>query len=197
AERGYTDLQEPSNSLRPEKLIAETAFLLVGASTAARQHELDAQIEHLARLLIPHARSDRMLLGMCLEPAVALEYAQAHICLTRLGYRDPGVDRLLGQTLRAQARAGRERPPHRMLEQEWTTRSWKAARARRPNAQIARLSVLNHPIDLLTGSREDLYAFTHALMYVTDFNVAPCPLPRPRAAILGEAEMALARCLDE
>jgi len=52
-------------------------------------------------------------------------------------------------------------------------------------------------MDLLNGSRDDVYAFTHALMYVTDFNIRPRRLPRRRAAILAEAEAALARCLDE
>jgi hypothetical protein len=52
-------------------------------------------------------------------------------------------------------------------------------------------------MDLIGGSREDVYAFTHALMYVSDFNVYPRLLPRPRAVILAEAEAALARCLDE
>jgi len=52
-------------------------------------------------------------------------------------------------------------------------------------------------MDPLNGSRDDIYGFTHALMYVTDFNIRPRPLPRERAAILAEAEVALARRPDE
>jgi hypothetical protein len=195
---GYTDPREPSNSVRPEKLLAETGLLLLAASTA-RHPSVDARIAQLARRLIPHARSDRMLLGMSLQPAVALEYAQAHICLGRIGHRDAAVDQLLRESARAHARAGRERPPHRMLEQEWTIRGWMTPRApgRKPNAKTAGISILNHPMDLLTGGREDVYAFTHALMYVSDFNLAPCALPRPRSMVLEEAEAALARCLDD
>ena len=51
-------------------------------------------------------------------------------------------------------------------------------------------------MDLLTCTRDDLYAFTHALMYVTDFNLNPAPLPRSRAVLLAEAEAMLAHCLD-
>jgi hypothetical protein len=58
-------------------------------------------------------------------------------------------------------------------------------------------SVLNWPMDLLSASRDDVYAFTHGLMYIMDFNVLPAQLPRPRSVILAEAEAALARCLDE
>ena len=61
-----------------------------------------------------------------------------------------------------------------------------------------RQSTLNRPMDVLCGSRDDIYAFTHALMFVTDFAIGPCRrLPRRRAVILTEAEAALARCLDE
>jgi hypothetical protein len=52
-------------------------------------------------------------------------------------------------------------------------------------------------MDLLNGSREDIYVFPHALMYVTGFNVCPSRLPRPKTMILADAEAALARCLDE
>jgi hypothetical protein len=58
-------------------------------------------------------------------------------------------------------------------------------------------SVMSYPIDLLRGTRSDIYAFTHALMYWSGFNVSPRRLPRPRRTILEEAEVALAWCLDE
>jgi hypothetical protein len=47
------------------------------------------------------------------------------------------------------------------------------------------------------GSRDDVYAFTHSLMYVSDFNIQPWRLPRQRKEILLDAEAALARCLDD
>ncbi|HZR28673.1 MAG TPA: hypothetical protein VFA71_07820 [Terriglobales bacterium] len=199
AEKGYTDPEEPGNNIRPEKLISETAFLLLAASTAADTSDIRKRIEDLARLLIPHARSERMLLGMCLHPAMALDYAQAHLCLARLGYPDANFDLLLRQSMGSQARYGRERVPHRMLEQEWLTAVWEnpAAGSRPHTLPSAPGSVLNHSMDLLNCSREDIYALTHALMYVRDFNIAPRRLPRRRAEIMAEAEALLARCLDE
>src|SRR5258708_33578360 len=74
APNGYMDPDEPRNNIRPEKLISETAVLLVAASTAAHHDEVRARSQCLAEMLIPHARSERMLLGLCLEPAVALDY---------------------------------------------------------------------------------------------------------------------------
>jgi hypothetical protein len=196
---GYTDAQEPTNKLRPEKVISETAFLLYAASRARASREVRVRIERVAERLLPHARSERMRLGVCLEPALAWDYAQAHVCLGRLGHQDRAFDALLRRSLRAQARRGRERPPHRVLEQEWIARTWKASDTAHGErtSRAALGSALGRPMDLLSGSREDVYAFTHALMYVTDFSQRLPILPRRRDIILAEAEAALARCLDE
>jgi hypothetical protein len=199
ASNGYTDSIEPGNSIRPEKLISETALLLFAASTAGRHDTVGARIQGVAQLLIPHARGERMLLGVCLEPALAWDYAQAHVCLSRLGYQDAAFDEMLQQSIDSQAKDGRERVPYRMLEQEWVSGNWNssARRARGRTRPALSNSVLNRTMDVLNGSREDIYAFTHGLMYVRDFNVRPRRLPRGRSVILAEAEAALARCLDE
>jgi len=199
ATNGYADSQDRSNTLRCEKLISETAFLLLRASKVQEHPEVRQRVIGLAARLLPHARSERMLLGVCVEPAVALDYAQAHIYLTRLGYPDAAFDEVLRQSLTSQVRSGRERPPHRVLEQEWLTRTWDGVRSssRRSSSLAARHSMLGRPMDLLSGSRGDVYAFTHAVLYVTDINLMPQRLPRPASDILAEAEAALGRCLDD
>jgi hypothetical protein len=194
--RGYVDKNEPGHSVRAEKVISEAAFLLFVASTASPSMELRTRINSVAQVLIPHARSERMLLGACLEPALALDYAQAHICLKRLGYPDGDFDEVLRRSGLSQTQAGRERTPHRVLEQEWLREGTAQQKSKRISL-IARKCVLNWPMDLLRGSRQDFYAFTHALMYISDFNVSKRRLPRCRSVILEEAEGALARCLDE
>jgi len=200
---GYEDREEPANNLRPEKVISESGLLLLAASTAAQHPGVGDRLRTVAERLAPHARSERMLLGICMEPALAWDYAQAHICLTRLGYPAPRFDAVLEMIGKSQARRGRERPPHRTLEQ---IRVMRGLRTPPPRAKgtvrqappiVIRDSVLGQPMDLLCGSREDIYAFTHAVMFVTDFNIRPWRLPRRRSVILAEAEAALARCLDD
>ena len=63
--------------------------------------------------------------------------------------------------------------------------------------QDLRNSVLNRPLDILGGERNDGYAFTHLLMYCTDFGLRPPILPRPQSVILEEAGSLLAKCLDD
>ena len=260
---GYTNPELPDNTIRPEKIVAETGLLLYVASLAvphapasahapihaqalagaavahnqAEAHEKAAannqaaaydkaaahnqaaahdkatahdqaavydqavahpgvkqRIESVARLLIPLVRNQKILLEVCLQPALALDYAQAHIFLTRAGFPDPEFDALLVAITNVQTTPLRERFPHRMLEQEWVGRLWKNEPS--DNNPIRSIS-LGQSLDLLHGTRDDLYAFTHAMMYVCGFEGPSPPLPRQRAEILKEAECMLARCLDD
>ncbi len=198
ATNGFINPDDPGNKIVPEKIIGETAFLLVAASVVNGYSEVGERIAAVAALLVPHARNQKTLLKICLHPALAMEYAQAHACLKNIGYPDDRFEAMLLQSLAAQAHAGRECTPHRMLEQAWIkkTGGYGNPPANWLHKTIAD-TVLNHPIDLLHGTRDDLYAFTHALMYVSGFNVQPWPMPRSREAILTEAQGMLARCLDE
>jgi hypothetical protein len=199
ASEGYTNRKNPAKNIRPEKIVSETAVLLVSASSLIDHPQVGERIRCIAEQLVPNARSKRVMLGLCLEPTVLWDYALPHICLTRIGYPDSVFDELLRVSLESQARAGRERVPYRVLEQEWIAKAWLDPKViRRPTSRsIARLSILSCPMDLLGATRDDIYAFTHALMYVTDFNLRPARLPRRRDVILGEADVLLARCLDD
>ena len=196
AEAGYTDPEDTNFSVRPEKVVAETALLLLAASTVS-DDEVAALVGELAQELLPHARGERMLLGAALEPAAAWDYAQAHVFLSRLGYPDAGFDNVLAASDKAQAAYGRERVPHRALERDWLRTGLTAATSNDGLAPFVDLGALMHPIDLLCGSREDVYAFSHAVIYVGDFGIRPTIWPRPPAELCAEAEGALGRCLDE
>jgi len=195
---GFADPKNPSVSIRPEKTITETGVLLHGATLAIAHTEVSERIHRVARQLIPHARNSQIRLGLALNPALAFDYSLAHIVLTRLGYPDADFEKLLIQCRTAQAHAGRERLPHRMMEQEWIDALWKECRpeGHRRLERSARLSILGRPMDLFAATDDDLYTFTHAIMYVTGFQHNPALLPRSRAALLAEAESVLARCLD-
>ncbi len=191
AAKGYAAPADPAARVQPEKLIGETAILLHAASAAAAgRPRLRERIDALAHLLVPHARGERMMLGICLEPSVALDYAEAHILLSALGYRDAHFDALLRQCMTSQAGAGRERVPHRALEQQWIAGIWRhcVPEARGRASRRALDLVLKRPLDVLSRGLDEAYAFTHALMYVADFGRCRRRLPRARATITAEAE---------
>ncbi|MDO3627099.1 hypothetical protein [Mucilaginibacter sp. BT774] len=198
AEEGYDDPDTLQDKILPEKVIGETAFLLYAASLVEHAAIKDKVFE-IAQILAPYARSKKILLGICLYPALAIEFAQAHVFLTRIGYPDNCFDRMLDKSISAQSHFGRERPPHRMLEQEWVKRVWTGSNepAGKRISDMITNSALSYPVDLLHGTREDLYAFTHALMYATCFNISPWKIGKKTELILEEAEAMLARCIDE
>jgi hypothetical protein len=198
AQQGYDDPDTLQDKIPPEKVIGETAFLLYAASLVGNA-AIKGKVSEIAQILMPHARSKKILLGICLYPALAIEYAQAHVFLTRIGFPDNRFDKMLDKSIGAQSHFGRERPPHRMLEQEWVKRIWAGnceSAGKRISDMIAN-SALSCPVDLLHGTREDLYAFTHALMYATCFNTFPWKIGNKRELILENAEAMLARCVDD
>lgn len=199
APAGYSDNIDPALSLGPEKVISETGVLLLAASAVDDQPALQARLDHLARLLAPHARSARMRMGICFEPALALDYAQAHGCLRKMGHADPSFDALVSTAKQSQAFSVRERTPHRALEQHWVAKLCGIEEALLGPSRYAlvSMSALGRPLDLLGGSREDLYAFTHALMYASDLLSSRTRGPRRRADLVRDAEAALVRCLED
>jgi hypothetical protein len=58
-------------------------------------------------------------------------------------------------------------------------------------------SMLGRPLDALVSTRADVYALTHALMYVTDLGSRRPRLPRSKMTIEADGEAALAWCMDE
>ena len=181
-----------------EKVVAEAAMLILCAASV--QHvdpEIDKQIRAVAELIIGRARSDSVLAGICLEPGLACDHALAHLVLTRLGYPDVATDRLLIESLRTGRGLGPERLPHRELEQEWLARLLaKDADSLKPDPCLPARSMLGRPLDVLASTRDDIYAFTHAVMYMTDLGERLVELPRAAEEIGADAEAALAYGLD-
>lgn len=180
------------------KVVAETAMLLLCVQPI---RELDERIrvesERLSALLIPFARHQDVLVAICVDPGLASDRAVAHAILSRLGFPDANVDRLLSKSLSVSPNFGPERLPYRMLEQAWLSRVWSVVKP--PASRDAKLvadSMLGRPLDALAASRLDLYAFTHSVMYASDFGMRPIPPIRSLIAIASDADAALAYSLD-
>jgi hypothetical protein len=193
---GYTDKQSPVFGFGPEKPAAETAMLIYAASALGHRPPVASRIEDLARALVPHARSNRVLVDIALHPALAFKFAVPHVLLTRLGYRDEIFDAFLRSCISSQVRNGHDRPPSALVEKRWVSYLRGGHDATRVCRRDLVGSVLDCPLDILGGLRDDAYAFTHLMMYCTDFGYQTCRLPRRRSVILGEAGSLLARYID-
>jgi hypothetical protein len=137
-----------------------------------------------------------VLIDITLHPALAFKFAVPHVLLTKLGYHDAGFDDFLRSCISSQVRNGHDRPPSASVERRWISALWTGQDDDAGWRADILDSLLNWPIDILGGLRDDAYAFTHLIFYCTDFGFQTRRLARHRSIILGEAGSLLARYLD-
>jgi hypothetical protein len=192
-EEAPQDLDLEGLEAPPDKVAAETAMLLRAVVGIPAEHGLRASVSALASRLNAHARGARTLLGIALHPALARDYAAAHLALSAAGWPAPEVDEVLARSLNSTA-GERERLPHRELEQAHLAGLGGDTAV---TGDLLGRTALATGVDLLTGSRDDIYALTHAVFYATDFGRETVRLPRPADQILAELTSALAGALDD
>lgn len=180
------------------KVVAEAAMLLRGAAFLRESDdEVAGAIDGLARRLVPCARQDQVLATLCREPARAVDHAAAHIYLKDLGYPDPHIDRLLTEILQGEDVGGAERLPNHDLERSWLTQIWSGGIADAAgDVDLLARTCVARPLDVLGSTTDDLYTFTHVVLYGSDMGRRPGGWPRPTAEIAADAEAALAAAID-
>ncbi|WP_410960656.1 DUF6895 family protein, partial [Salmonella sp. SAL4357] len=78
--------------------------------------------------------------------------------MSKLGFRQEQFDNFFRSCVNSQASRGHERPPFASLEKSWILAMWRGVKPG-PDWQIdLKRSVLNWPIDILGGLKEDAYA---------------------------------------
>ena len=180
-----------------EKVIAETAMLLFCvASVPDVERALRGRIQNITTLLTPLARSERILAELCAHPEQASDIAVAHAIVSRLGCPNTHVDALLRECVALHRDFGPERLPLCRLSKEWLARVWGSSTATHPEPGLLVRSILGRPLDLLGATRFDVYSFTHAIIYATDFGGRRPRFPRSKSAIAVDADAALGLSLD-
>jgi hypothetical protein len=188
----------PAVGLLREKVVSETAMLLLCVEPrCGHDVRIRERFETIGALLAPLARHADVMAAICQDPEQARDHAVGHIILSHLGYPDPGFDALLERTLATSPNLRPERLPHRALEQAWLARLCDivASPTRRTSALVAD-SMLGRPMDALGSTRVDISAFTQAVIYASDFGRRQIVAPRSHAAIVADADAALAYSLD-
>lgn len=191
---GYRDHELPALSFGPEKVVAESAMLAHVAARAGSAGAVRQRVEALAAQLAPLARSPRVLADLALEPGRAFTYAVPHVLLTGLGHADEEFDRFLRTSCERALATWRDLPPSAELERAWISRLWgwtEAGSQRLAGPHFGRLP------SICGGGREDAYAFTHQLFYLTDFGERPqIRLSCSQEDLLARVEGLLLRFLD-
>lgn len=173
------------------KVIAETAIL----ARALRPHHRAAGLRRLVDRLAGLARDHRTLTALAMHASASFELAVPYLVLREQACSD-AVDRLLTTAFTASAARGRELLPHRRLERQWLAGMLPGAPG--ITADDITGTVVGDELDLLHGTRDDHYAFTHALFYATDFGRRPDRVPaRLLPGLIEQARSALAGALDD
>lgn len=179
-----------------EKLRCEAAMLLRAAAPLADgDPALAAALDQLAAALATPDPQD-LAVRLCLNPGVALDLALVELHLRSLGLGDPRLEPLLDDLLGTDRLHGPERPANRVLEQVWLRSLWSGDVDDVALDRALSASALASELDHLSGTTDDAYAFTHALLYATDHGRRPVALPRPIEAVEADADALLAVALD-
>jgi hypothetical protein len=173
----------------------EMAMVLRLAKRVLHDAQDVAEITALARALAPIVRAPQVYRAVAMRPSRAPMYALAHLCLTEVGLPDDRLDRMVRLAFRSSVHAANERVPYRMLDTAWSRHL--ALGDRELDHPAIPLSPLGAGVDLLEASTEDAYAYTHALIYATDFGRLPLPEHLDRHELLGVAEALVVKALDE
>ena len=193
---GYSDELSPAFGFGPEKPAAETAMLIYAASPFRDRPAISERINQLARDLSPLVRSDRVCIDIALHPALSHKFLVPHVLLARLGFPDDVFDAFLKSCLASEVTNGRDCPPSACVEKKWISSLWNGSSADRISHEDLDESVLRWPLDIIGGMRDDAYAFTHLLMYSSDFGHRTPPLPRSRSTLVEDAASLLVRYVD-
>jgi hypothetical protein len=164
-EQGEAAFPELDRTKITDKFIAEAAvLLLVGYRTGAAP--LDRLLD-LAQLIETSARSPRHLAILAESPQAVVGTALAHSVLETLGLHDADFDAAVLSALRDPAVWAIDRPVFRHLELAWLRGLCGAGDD--DIATYASASLLAHQLHPAWMRREDGYAATHTIMYLSDF----------------------------
>jgi hypothetical protein len=142
---------------------------------------LDSLMDGIAERLQSFVRSERLRGEIARQPASAVTFGLGHLYLSRAGYPDPAWDTVVLHPLQAGYSETKDRPPHRILDRLWAAElaGMDGGTDRRASAlSLSLLCSRAHPVHM---SQDDGYAYTHCLMYATDFGRRELPgLVEPR-----------------
>ncbi len=164
-----------------DKVIVESALLaLLASRVAGAPPPIAGEVAALARLLGPLARSESNAVRLLRFPQTAASLGIAHICLSALGERDEGFDRLVRAAFASGHVEAIERLPYRAMDLAWL-RGVHDPSGPADFHSVLPHSILNSAAHPLYMAEMDVYALTHAFMYLTDFGARTLPRDVPPA----------------
>ena len=152
-----------------DKLIAETAlyiFIIKRTLQGTEYNNLLATCDKIASNLIPYVLNQRNKIIIHKNPQLCFTFSLLYICLKDYWCQDDEYSHLLKRISALDKFNIFERLPFRQLDIMWV---YNVNRGKSINLNTFKNSIIKlgtHPIYM---ERSDAYAFTHSIMYLTDF----------------------------
>ena len=158
-----------------DKLIVESLLLvLLIRRFKERSPEMQQRLRDISEFCVPlvYTPKNRMLISQ--YPHTAITFGISHFALNQMGYGDASFGRTVEAAFLSRQVYAIERLPYRAMEIRWL-QSLLFTDQRACFDDLLSASILKAEAHPLRMSTSDSYAFTHALMYVTDFGDQPLP----------------------
>ena len=158
-----------------DKAVVETGlFILIVTRCDNLPQEHYQLLCNLSDKLAPLARSERNQALLMRFPQSAAAFGISHFALSSLHRADPIFDVLVRQAFESGLVESVERVPYRAMDVRWIQGLLFPSK----NLSFDNLfehSILTRPANVISLTPSDVYAITHALMYLTDFGRHPLP----------------------
>lgn len=154
-----------------DKVASEHSLLLLLVSRVPDEFRsgLEGMMGRISAHVQPFVRNERFKIEILRNPERAAIFGLGHLYLTHAGYGDSEWDEIVIPPLRNGFADARDLAPNRILERVWARElaglEFDSARAQ----EAARLSIVAGRAHPILMSLDDAYAYTHCLMYSTDF----------------------------
>jgi hypothetical protein len=156
-----------------DKVASECALLVMLTQRCAPPSSPLAQLAaRVGESVATTIRSNHNRRSIMRTPQAAATIGQGHIYLRCAGHRDPEWDSLVLGALKRGYGEVQERHPHRLLDRRWT-RQLIGLPSSSDGVDLLSVSIIESRAHPLYMSQDDAYAYTHALMYLTDFGARP------------------------
>lgn len=159
-----------------DKITTETLLLLyILERNGHLEGSNDTKIK-IIQSLIPEARSVRNASLIMRFPQLSLSLGIAHITLNKLGYEDVDFDYIIKNSLSVSLSKSGEKLAFRNMDADWIRYLYSDDEIHmRSMTEHHESSILNRNTHPIFMQREDFYALTHCIMYLTDFGKKDFP----------------------
>lgn len=153
----------------PDKLIAETAILaLLIFRVKHLSLDINDTLNTLCELLIPLSRTNAYRTEILRSPQTVVTFGLAHMALSKLGYVDENFNLITINAFNSDKFNIGERTTYRNMDLRWIEYIYKNSLELEMD-DLIKSSIISSNASALDMTREDQYALTHSLFYISDF----------------------------